>query len=32
MRNSESFRMSGDTVWSMSASFGLRSQFSTIVP
>jgi hypothetical protein len=30
MRNSESFGMSGDTVWSMSASSGLTNQFSTI--
>jgi Glutathione peroxidase len=32
MRNSESFRIYGDTVWSMTASSGLINQFSTIAP
>ena len=32
MRNSESLRINGDTVWSMTVSFGLRNQFSTIAP
>ena len=32
MRNNESFRMSGDTVWSMRASSGLMNQFSTVAP
>jgi hypothetical protein len=32
MRNSESCRMNGDTVWSMSASSGLMNQFSTVAP
>ena len=32
MRNSVSCRTSGDTVWSMNASFGLTNQFSTIAP
>jgi hypothetical protein len=32
MRNSESFRINGDTVWSMTASSGLINQSSTIAP
>ncbi len=32
MRNSESLRMSGDTVWNTSASSGLDNKFSTIAP